>query len=404
MNRKGGDAMFWTRLVVAGVVLLGAGATAKGADAKPVAKADQDAKVKLLRVPHQGIQPQVAVDAKGTVHLIYYSGPAGSGDVFYVHSEDGGVTFSRPVRVNSEPRSAIAIGNIRGAHLAVGKGGRLHVAWNGSDKTKVKGPRYGWPMLYTRLNDAGTEFEPQRNVIQEAFGLDGGGSVTADDRGNVYVTWHAPAAGAEGEVNRRVWVVRSTDDGKTFAREQPAYAEPTGACGCCGLRAFADRKGNVYVLYRAATEKIHRDMYLLTSTDRGTSFQGADVGKWDINACPMSTAAFAQSVAGVLAAWETKGQVYYARINPETGQRSPAVAAPGDANDRKFPVVAGNARGETILVWTEGMGWNQGGSLAWQVYDKAGKPTAEKGKADGVPTWSLVAVFARPDGGFTILY
>ena len=50
------------------------------------------------------------------------------------------------------------------------------------------------------------------------------------------------------------------------------------------------------------------------------------------------------------------------------------------------------------------MGWNQGGSLAWQVYDKAGQPTSEKGTADGVPTWSLVAVFVRPDGSLTVIY
>jgi hypothetical protein len=66
--------------------------------------------------------------------------------------------------------------------------------------------------------------------------------------------------------------------------------------------------------------------------------------------------------------------------------------------------VAGNGKGETILVWTEGMGWNRGGSLAWQVFDKAGKPTQTKSETDGVPTWSLVAVFPRADGGFTIIY
>jgi hypothetical protein len=67
-------------------------------------------------------------------------------------------------------------------------------------------------------------------------------------------------------------------------------------------------------------------------------------------------------------------------------------------------VVAVNGKGETILVWTEGMGWNKGGSLAWQVYDKGGKPTAERGHAAGVPVWSLVAVFVRPDGHFAIVY
>jgi hypothetical protein len=80
------------------------------------------------------------------------------------------------------------------------------------------------------------------------------------------------------------------------------------------------------------------------------------------------------------------------------------IAAPGEGKRRKYPVMAENVRGETILVWTEGMGWEKGGSVAWQVFDKDGKPTSEKGQKSGVPTWSLVAVFARPNGGFTILY
>jgi hypothetical protein len=42
--------------------------------------------------------------------------------------------------------------------------------------------------------------------------------------------------------------------------------------------------------------------------------------------------------------------------------------------------------------------------VAWQVFDPDGRPTAQKGRADGVPVWSMAAVFARPDGGFTIVY
>jgi hypothetical protein len=57
-----------------------------------------------------------------------------------------------------------------------------------------------------------------------------------------------------------------------------------------------------------------------------------------------------------------------------------------------------------MFAWTEGMGWKQGGELEWQVYDKSGKPTNERGKISGVPVWSLIAAFARPDGGFTIMY
>jgi hypothetical protein len=361
------------------------------------------AKVDLLRVPDGGIQPQVAVDGKGVVHLVYYKGPAGGGDLFYVHSADGR-TFSQPLRVNTVAGSAMAIGNVRGAHLAVGKGGRPHVAWMGSDKARPRAPRDATPMLYTRLDDKGTAFEPERNVIRSAIGLDGGASVAADAAGNVTVAWHAPAPGEKGEQVRGVWVARSADDGKTFAPEEAAFDEATGACGCCGMRAFADKRGAVYVLYRAAKEGVHRDMYLLTSAKPGAPFRGVDLQGWEINACPMSTAAFAEGPGGVLAAWETKGQVYFATVDPATGKPSAPRAAPGDARGRKHPSVAGNMQGEILLAWTEGMGWEKGGALAWQVYDKDGKPTGAKGRVDGVPTWSLVAAFARPDGGFTILY
>jgi len=258
-------------------------------------------------------------------------------------------------------------------------------------------------MLYTRLNDAGTAFEAQSDLIQVARGIDGGGAVAADVSGNVYVVWHAPATATEGEGNRRVWIARSTDDGATFERERPAWDRPTGACGCCKLDAFVDRNGTLYVFYRAATETVHRDMYLLVSRDHGRTFEGSDISPWNVGYCVMSSESFADSPSGALAAWETEKQVYFGRIGRETGKLSP-IAAPGAGENRKYPAVAANAKGETLFVWTEGMGWKKGGSLAWQVYDEKGQPTQEHGKADGVPVWSLVAAFARPDGGFTIVY
>jgi hypothetical protein len=365
---------------------------------------DHPREVSLVRVPNAGIQPQVAVDETGVVHMIYFKGDPGQGDLYYVRSRDGGATFSAPLMVNSVRGSAVAIGNIRGGHLAIGKNGRVNVAWNGVHRDDPAGPRGHEPMLYTRLNDAGTAFEPQRNVIRSAYGLDGGGALAADSAGNVYVFWHAPEPGKEGEGNRRVWVARSRDDGKTFEPERPAYDKPTGACGCCGLNAFVDRKGTVYVLYRSATETVHRDIYLLVSRDKGQTFQGEDISKWNVGACVMSSESFAETPVGVLAAWETEKQAYYGRIDTGSGKMATPVAAPGAGKNRKFPAVAGNSRGEMMFAWTEGMGWKQGGALEWQVYGKTGKPTAERGKMDGVPVWSLIAVFTRPDGGFTIMY
>src|SRR5262249_15794987 len=154
-----------------------------------------------------------------------------------------------------------------------------------------------------------------------------------------------------------------------FDSESPALERQTGACACCGTRAFVDRQGTVYMLFRAATEFVNRDMYLLTSKDNGVHFQGKPIGPWRVGIFPMSSESLAQAGKDVMAAWETNGQVFLARIDPETGAASSVLSPPGAANGRKHPAVAGDAKGETILVWTEGTGWQKGGALAWHVFD-----------------------------------
>ena len=362
-------------------------------------------RVTVLRAPSGGIQPQAAIDADGLIHLLYFRGDPGAGDLFYVHTTTGREGFSPPVRVNSQAGSAIAVGSIRGGQLALGKGGWVHVAWNGSMKALPKNPFGGNPMLYARSDPGRAGFEPQRNLMRRTSALDGGGTVAADEEGNVYVAWHARTEDAPpGEVGRRPWVARSTDDGASFAPEEPALSDETGACGCCGTRALADGAA-LYLLYRAARDNVGRDMILLTSRGRGGHFRGETLHPWRLDGCPMSLPALARADRGVFAAWETKGQVYFAAIDPASGRRSDPVAPPGGKGDRKLPAVAVNRRGETILAWAEGTGWQRGGDLAWQVFDREGKPTVAHGRVEGgIPVWGVPTVVARPDGDFTILH
>jgi hypothetical protein len=366
--------------------------------------ADQTQRVTLLETPEAGIQPQAAIGSDGTIHLIYFKGDAAGGDVFYGNIKLGETQFSAPVRVNSQAGSAVAIGTIRGAQMALGPGGRVHVAWNGSDRARPANPIKGVPMLYSRSNPSRTAFDPQRNLMRRTYVLDGGGTIAAGREGKVYVGWHGrDKAARQGEQGRRFWLARSRDDGATFDLEEPTLARETGACACCGTRALADARGNFFALYRAATHDVDRDMILLTSRDGGKHFQGTVLQPWKINACPMSSASLAEGSSRIVAAWETKGQVYFSRLDPRTLEPSPPVAAPGNG-DRKHPAVAVNGQGETILVWTEGTGWQRGGSLAWRVFDSSGRPTRESGRLEsGVPVWGLATVVARSDG-FTIIH
>jgi hypothetical protein len=361
----------------------------------------------ILRTPNGGIQPQAVMDAAGVLHLVYLKGDPGASDVYHVRREAGAKHFSAPIRVNSQPGSAIAIGTIRGAQIALGKNNRVHVAWNGSNRAEPKAPNNGTPMLYARLDDTGKAFEPQRNLMQRTFMLDGGGTVAADAVGNVYVAWHARKVGdtPPGEEHRQVWLARSADDGKTFAAEEVASTEPTGACGCCGMRAFADGKGALHMLYRSAQEKVNRDMYLLTSADHGKSFHSLRLHPWKVEICPMSTEAFAEANGRVLAAWESDNQVFFTAIEPGTAKVSHPQSPTGTGRIRKLPTLAVSPKGDSLLSWAEGTGWNKGGALAWQVYDASGRPTRQKGRIDRcIPVWSLPAAVADQDGRFIIIH
>jgi len=291
--------------------------------------------------------------------------------------------------------------------MAIGRNGGIHVAWNGSSAVQANGPlnpeagQRGAPMLYSRLSAGGARFEPERSLMTRTFGLDGGGTVAADSAGNVYVAWHGKAPGAaKGEAGRQVWIAISHDDGATFAPERPAWSEPAGACGCCGMALFADTTGTVRALFRSATNEIHRDIFLLASNDFGRSFTGRKLHTWEINACPMSSMAFSEGAGYVAGAWETGGQVYFENL---TRTNAAPVSAPGYGKGRKHPRLAIAPNGDMLMVWAEGVGWQRGGSLAWQLFDPNGQAIGEAHTQAGVPAWSFAAVAAKP-GGFLVLY
>lgn len=335
--------------------------------------------VGLWRIPDGGIQPQAVVDKSGRIHLVYFKGLPRAGDLFYVTRDAKASEFSTPLRVNSTS-NAIAVGTIRGAQIALGKNGRLHVAWNSAD---------GKQMLYTRLNDKRDRFEPERNVMIWTGGLDGGGSVAADEEGKVYVTWHGSAPdNNRGEVGRAVFVAKSQDEGKTFAKEVRANQTETGACGCCGMKALVSGD-RLYMLYRAATKVINRDMTLLRLGDTEQV-----VSKWNLGTCPMSSAALINGRHGVILAWEMEKQIAFADGNH--------VTSPPETAKRKHPSLAENDSGTILLAWAENTGWERGGSLAWQLF-KDNKPIEQIQRAEGIPVWSMPAAVAVGEQ-FYIIY
>lgn len=225
--------------------------------------------------------------------------------------------------------------------------------------------------------------------------------MAADEKGNVYVAWHAPTDPKDhGEASRRVWLVSSEDEGKTFGAERLISDPATGVCGCCGMKLFVNARGYVQALYRGAVEVSQRDMYLATGKAM-EPFSTTKVGEWKTGTCPMSTAAFARSSKGTIAAWEAQERVQFGVVG------GGALKSPSGGGRQRFPAVAVNQKGDVLVAWAEGTGWNKGGTVAWEVYEMLGDGTFKanaKGEGKDLAVWSFPAAFAKKDGTFVVVY
>jgi hypothetical protein len=350
--------------------------------------------VRVERLPAGGVQPQTIVDAAGTVHLVYLSGDARTSEVMYSFRKVGEKAFAAPMRVNQQAGSAVAAGTIRGAQLAVSVDGAVHVLWNGSQAALPKQGQ-GSPLLYSRKAAGSKGFEPERNLMGNTYTLDGGGAIASGLGGEVYVAWHAGKTVQPGKETERAAFLRvSTDGGKIFDAEREISPPKSGSCACCGMRLGVDAQGAVNVLFRAAFTALDRDLMWMKSVDQGKTFAIVQSDAWKTGQCPMSTAWLRDGWV----AWEANAKVKFARMD---GART--FAPMGDVK-RKHPVAVQAKDGRSLMLWTEGTGWQRGGSVVWQVIGPEGQSLGPVERRDDLPVWGLATAWADGQKGWIVLY
>ena len=353
-----------------------------------------NAQVQIETLPEPGIQPQVIVTAAGVVHLVYLKGEPKACDIRHTTRKVEGGEWSAPITVNSAPRSAIAAGTIRGAQIALGKDGSVQVIWNGNTGGN-KEMMMRAPLLHARLQPGTKAFSAQQNLMGDTTALDGGASIAANEKGHVSVVWHAAPAGATGEAARLVYARYSADDGRTFSAPTPLNAEQPGVCACCSLRAHLAADDTLTVLYRAAMTPNARGMHLLTSKAGRTTLTKLD--DWRVAMCPMSSASLMPAAQTLRAAWENDGQIVTGLMGAPVSD-----AQKIGPQKAKHPVLAQNAKGQTLIASVIGSGFGKAGSLHWDLLDAQGRVT-DSGDGGKLPVWSYAVTYARPDGSFVIL-
>jgi len=322
------------------------------------------AKVTTVPVPSGGKAMAAKTDAQGTIHLVFDT----SDGPHYVYSQDNGKTLSKPIPLVDQPSRQPGLEFITW-DLAVSADGTVHAAL-GNNAWKLKLPKDEWGFFYTRLEPGERAFSPLRNINHKPSE---GFSLAVGEQGAVTAVWMAD----------KLYANVSHDGGNTFdpAVEIDPSLDP---CNCCTTRSVYGADGRLAVLYREETNN-ERDMYLALWDQAHNKVTKTRVSStpWKIEACPMTYYSVSRSGDGFVAAWPTKGQIYFARLDADGHPRTPKeIKTPGSSGRRTGLLSLAAKDGETLVAW------KKDDQLGWQLYNDRGRPVGKPGSVrsagDGV--------------------
>jgi hypothetical protein len=337
---------------------------------------DAGGKVTTVRVSAVGRPVVARTVSLGTLHLLCDSddGPK------YARSTDGGQTFSPAIPVVVEGSRTAGL-EYSAWDMAVGKGGRVHVAMS-TNAWKLKRPEEEWGYFYASLDPGASAFSPVRNINKKPSE---GFSLAADDRGNVTACF----------LSDKLYASVSHDNGETFAPfiELDKRYNP---CNCCTTSAAYGVDGRLAVLYREETDN-ERDMYLVLWDQESGRMSRTRVSHtlWKIDACPMTYYSVARAPGGFVAVWPTRGQIYFARLDGQGAATTQAeTETPGKSGMRTGMLALSAPDGSTLVAW------KKDDQVGWQLYGAGGQPLGQPGTAPS--SGNGVAGVLDKDGRFIL--
>lgn len=339
--------------------------------------AEPSDRVSVIRVPGASKIFKAQRGTDRAIHLLFDAddGPR------YVKSQDNGVTFGAPISVVDAATQKPGL-KFSAWDLAVGKDGRVHVAM-GNNAWKLKLPTNEWALYYATLAPGAKAFAPVRNLNRKPSE---GFSLAADERGSVTASF----------LSGKLYAMRSRDNGETFtasAELNPAW----NPCDCCTTSAAYGRDGKLAVLYREETNN-DRDIYVALwdqGRDAFATRTRVSTTGWRVNGCPMTYFMITPTDTGYVAAWPTKGQVYFARLDKDGAVLPPGeIRTPGTSGMRTGVLALSANDGATLIVW------KNKDVLGWQLYDAKGQQKGNPGSTQSPGNGA--AGVALPNGKFVL--
>ena len=315
-----------------------------------------ESRVEVIHVPGAANVMKAAAGSDGAIHLIYddtNDGPQA------VKSTDGGKNFGAPMalvdRASRKPGLQFITWD-----MAVDETGRVHAAL-GNNAWKLNLPLEDRGLFYATLPAGASAFSPLRNLNHKPSE---GFSMVADAHGAVTASF----------LSGKLFTMSSPDHGATFA----PYAELDSSldpCKCCTTSTAYGPDGRLAVLYREEANN-ERDIYLALQNPGGGKITRTRISgtPWKLAGCPMTYFSLRATPTGYVAAWPTKGQIYFARLDRDGAVLTPGeIETPGRCGMRTGILALSASNGDTLVAWKIQE------SLQWQCYDSRGMPVGGVG-------------------------
>ena len=238
-------------------------------------------------------QPQVAVNAKGEVFVVF-GNPQG---VWFSSSNGTAKSFSAPTK----------IADVKGLALGMRRGPRIAVNGNSIVVTAIS--HTSGNLLTWHSPDAGATWSKEAAINEvPTSAREGMHGLAGDGKSNVFVLWLDLR-----EKKTQLWGAKSTDGGKSWAKNLRVYKSPDETiCECCHPSVAFGPKGEIIAMWRNWLGG-NRDLYRSVSVDGGRTFGDAaklGTGSWPLKGCPMDGGSFAVASKDTVYVWRRELKVF----------------------------------------------------------------------------------------------
>jgi hypothetical protein len=212
----------------------------------------------------------VFVSANGTIYISWAEQKMTAWDLYLVKSVDSGVTFSIPVKVNSDSVDGPAMNCVPA--LGEGNEGQLYVAWCDPRNSKI-----GWHIdLYFAVSeDGGATFGPNLRINDDyAMSYQTAISMVVDSGETIHLFWSDNRnLDINGVWDYDVYHAMSTDGGQSFSANMKISDEPPGVCAATPAASGSgiDSFGNIYVAWESDCSS-YMDLFASASIDGGQTY------------------------------------------------------------------------------------------------------------------------------------